>query len=59
MEKNKQTQSAKTILKNKSTSGNIAILDLKLYYRASVIKFCGIGRGADVLINGIKLKELK
>jgi hypothetical protein len=37
MEKQK-TQIVKTILNNKRTSGGITIPDLKLYYRAIVLK---------------------
>jgi hypothetical protein len=36
--KSKKLRIAKTILNNKRTSGEISILDLKLYYRTIVIK---------------------
>jgi hypothetical protein len=36
--KGKKTNIAKTILNNKGTSGEITVRDLKLYYRAIVVK---------------------
>jgi hypothetical protein len=37
---NKKSRIRKTVLNNERTSGAITIPDLKLYYRAIVIKIC-------------------
>jgi hypothetical protein len=53
---NQKPRTGKTILKNKRTSGEITIHDLKLYYRAIVIKLHGTGTETGRYINGIELK---
>jgi hypothetical protein len=44
---NKKLRIAKTLLKDKRTSGAITMPDLKLYYRAIVIKMHGTGIATD------------
>ena len=41
------------------TSGNIIIPDFKMYYRAIVRKFHGIGRETNKLINGVESNTQK
>jgi hypothetical protein len=45
---NKKPRIVKTLLNYKRTSGGIIIPDLKLYYRAIVIKNCLVQRQADI-----------
>jgi hypothetical protein len=44
---NKKHRIPKTILTNKRTSGGITMCDLKLYYRAIMIKIHGTGTSTD------------
>ena len=61
MEKQNKTKNkkAKTLLIHKRTAGGITITDLKLHYRAIVIKPHDIGTETDMLTNGIELKTQK
>jgi hypothetical protein len=57
--KNKIPSIAKTILNNKRTLGEITIPDLKMYYRAAVVKTSWYWYRNRQVGNGIKTKILK
>jgi hypothetical protein len=54
----KKPRIAKTILNNKRTTGGISIPDLKVYYRAIVLKIAWYWY-SDRQVNGIELKTQK
>jgi hypothetical protein len=53
---NKKPRISKTILNNKRTSGEITMPDLKLYYRAIMIKTAWYRDSKRQVDNGIELK---
>ena len=59
IKKGQQTRKTKITLKRKNKVGGITLPNFKTYYKATIIKWHGIGEGSDTQINRAEKRAQK